>query len=223
MATTVMEAYYGTAGTATWQAVGANKIGFTNTQGVAASASAIDSIAINTFQSGTHVVNGTPTDICTNPHVQNFKYLTGTTWSINGGASAAVSDTPYGATTAATGTGGSFRWHFNDSVARVLQNVRIYVFNNTVVTTAATDVDVAMHVSGNSMTAWQVVNDYAVAGPTGFTTGSLGGDNTGPRITGAGLARTSTTDGYWYCAASVSVENAGVKTAFAFGIYVEYV
>jgi hypothetical protein len=216
-ATTVMEAYYGVAGTPTWQALASNRLAFTNTLGVAATPTTIDSLPINTFQGGTHVASGTPTDVCTNPHTPNFKYLTSTTWSINGAASAAVSDGAVSATQA------SFRWHFNDGSSRVIQNVRMYCYDNSVIATFAPAVDVAMFVSGNSMSAWFVLNDATAVGPTGFTTGNIGGDNTSERISGAGMDRTTAADQYWYVAVSAAAESAGLKTSFAFGIYLEYV
>lgn len=220
MPTTVIEALYGTAGSATWQAVGSNRIIFTNTLGSAGSASAVDSMPVNTWNKGTHVGSSaaTPVDVCTNPHVPNYEYVTSTTWKINNAAAVTVSDAAVSVTQA------SFRWHFNEaSPTRTVQNVRLYVFDNTTVTTQATGVDIALFVTGNSMTAWGVVNDASTAGPAGFTTGNIGGDNASERITGSGLDRASAgNDHYWYCAASLSIENAGVKTG-AFGIYLEYV
>lgn len=216
-ASTLMEAYYGVAGTPTWQAVASNRLAFTNTQGTGGSATTIDSLPVNTWQLGTHVASGTPTDVCTNPHVPNFKYLTSTTWSINNAASAAVSDGAVSATQA------SFRWHFNDGSSRVIQNVRMYCYDNATAGTFAAGVDVAMFVSGNSMSAWFVLNDATAVGPTGFTTGNIGGDNVSERISGGGMDRTTAADQYWYAAVSASSESAGLKTSFAFAIYLEYI
>lgn len=205
MATTVMEAYYGTAGSPAWTALGSNHLGFHNTLGSAGSAITLDSIPTGQYQLGTHVINSAhTTDVCTNPHTPNVRYLTSTTWSLDGAASASISEI--------ADTAVSFRWHFNDASARTIQNVNIHVYNNSSNAVRATGVDAQGWVKGNSMTAWQVVNDDS---------GTAGG--TGSGITGSGLSRGSAaTDQYWYCALSMSPETAGAKTAAA-GISLEYV
>lgn len=217
MATTVMEAYYGTAGSASWQAVSSNRLGFMNTLGSSGTGITPDSVQATLFQNGTHVITGTPgTDVCDEPHVPNVKYLTSSTMSVNGGGSETINDTNLADTEC------SFRWHFNDASTRTIQNVKIYTYDNTTHSARATGVDVAMYVKAFSST-WSVVNDDTTTGPTGFTTGSIGGNASG-NLSGAGLARGSAaTDQYWYCAASVSPETAGAKSAFAFGISLEYV
>lgn len=204
MATTVMEAYYGTAGSGAWTALGSNHLGFFNTIGTAGSAITPDSIPTASYNGGTHVINAAhTTDICTNPHTPNIKYLTSSTWSLNGAASAAISEI--------ADTSTSFRWHFNDASSRVIQNVNIHVYNNSSNAVRATGVDAQGWVKGNSMTTWtEVNNDSATSG------------GTGSGITGGGLARTTATDQYWYCALSMSPESAGAKVAAA-GISLEYV
>jgi hypothetical protein len=217
-ATTTPDFYYCTAGSASWQAGGSNRLGFFNTQGASGTAITPDSLPVNTWQLGTHVITGTPgTDVCDEPHVTNVRYLTTTTMSVNGGGSETINDTNL------ADNESSFRWHFNDGSARTIQNVNIYVFNNTTPATRATGMDVAMYIKGNSMSAWQKVNDDTTTGPTGYTAGSVGGNASG-NITGSGLDRGSAaTDQYWYAAASISVETAGAKSAFGFGASLEYV
>ncbi len=51
-----------------------------------------DAITVNQYQSSTHAESSTGTHLCTT-HINNTKYLTGTTISINGGASATLSST----------------------------------------------------------------------------------------------------------------------------------
>lgn len=199
-----MEAYYGTAGSGAWTALSTNHLGFFNTLGGAGSAITLDSIPTASYQNGTHVINsGHTTDVCTNPHVPNIKWLTSSTWSLNGGGSVAISEIADTAT--------QFRWHFNDASSRVIQNVNIHVYNNSSNAVRATGVDAQGWVKGNTMTNWQEVNNDS---------GTTGG--TGSGIVGAGLGRTTATDQYWYCALSMSPESAGAKVAAA-GISLEYV
>ena len=189
MATTVMEAYYGVGGSGAWTPLGSNHLGFFNTIGTPGAAITLDSIPTASYNGGTHVINsGHTTDVCTNPHTPNIKWLTASTWSLNGAGSAAISEIADIVT--------SFRWHFNDASSRVIQNVNIHVYNNSSNAVRATGVDAHGWVKGNSMTTWQEVNNDS---------GTVGG--TGSGITGGGLARTTATDQYWYCALSMSPES----------------
>jgi len=114
----------------------------------------------------------------------------------------------------------SMRVHFNDSVARSIQNGRFYCFDGTTTTTPAVGLDVAAYELANS-SQWFHLNDDSTTGPSGWTTGSVGGDNTGERIS-MGARASAATDQYWYYGLSASPETAGSKSSFAFGVYLEY-
>jgi hypothetical protein len=207
MATTLFEAYYG--GTPAWTDISTNRLGFSG------SLTSVTTVAALAFQDGTHVVSGTPgSDVCATNHARNVKWLTDTTMSVNGAASETINDTNLADAEC------TFRVHFNDAAAYALENGRLYTYNNTTTTTEATGIDVAMYVKSNSMSAWFHINDATTTGATGWTTGGIGGDNSGERISLASQAAAA--DHYYYCGMSVSPETAGGKSAFAIGCYLEY-
>jgi hypothetical protein len=172
-------------------------------------------ILATNFQDGTHVGSGTPgTDQCTTNHTRNNKWLTDSTFSANGGGSETLNDTNL------DDAESTMRVHFNDSVARSIQNGRFYCFDGTTTTVEAVGLDVAAYEKGNSAT-WFHLNDDSATGATGWTTGNKGGDNDTERI-GMGARASAATDQYWYYALSASPETAGSKSSFAFGVYLEY-
>jgi len=208
MATITFEAYYGA--TPAWQPLGSNRLVFCGSRTDIAVM-----IQTQAFQDGTHVGSGTPgSDVCTGNHANNVKWLTDTLMSVNGAASETINDANLADNEC------SLRVHFNDAVARKIQNGRFYAYNNALSTSPAEGVDVAAYEKGNSA-QWFHLNDYSSLGSSGWTTGNVGGDNTGERLQ-MGNREAAATDHYWYYALSASPESAGGKSGFAFGVYLEY-
>jgi hypothetical protein len=208
MATIAFESYFGAS--PSWQSLGANRLVFA---GSLADITAM--ILAGQFQDGMHVGSGTPgTDQCATNHCRQVKWLTDSTMSCQGAASETINDTNLADAEA------TLRVHFNDSVARSIQNGRFYCFDGSTVTNKAVGLDVAAYEKGNSST-WFHLNDYSTSGNASFATGGIGGDNSGQRI-GMGSRGSAATDQYWYYALSASPETAGSKSSFAFGVYVEY-
>ncbi len=212
MATITFESYFGAS--PQWTNLGANRLVFCGSLTDIAAM-----ILAANFQDGTHVGSGTPgADQCTTNHVPNVKYLSNTTMSRSGGGSETISDAALGSPNFLSCT---LRVHFNDSVARSIQNGRFYCFDGSVVTNPAVGVDVAAWECQNSFSSWFHLNDYSTSGASGWQTGNVGGDNSGERIS-MGERPTAAQDQYWYYALSASPESAGSKANFAFGVYLEY-
>lgn len=206
MATLTFEAYVGAPG---WTNIGSNRLVF-----CASLTDLTARIAALAFQDGTHLGSSTPgTDQCGATHAPNVKWLTDSTFSYNGGASTALNDTNL------LDTYCTMRIHLNDSTAFKTQNGRFYAFNNTTTTVQATGVEMAAYEKGNSAT-WFHLNDDTTTGPSGWTTGSIGGDNSGERITMAARG-SANTDQYYYYALSLSPETFGDKSAIAAGCSIE--
>lgn len=206
MATLTFEQFVGAPA---WTNIGANRM--------VLSASLTDlnaRIAALAFQDGSHIGSGTPgTDQCGATHARNVKWLTDTTMSTNGAASETINDTNLADNEC------SLRVHINDAVSFQTQNGRFYCFNNTTVTTPAVGVDLAAYEKGNS-SQWFHLNDDSSLGPSGWTTGAIGGDNAGERITMAN--RTSPgTDQFYFYAISAAPETFGDKSAVALGVSIE--
>lgn len=206
MATLTFEAYFGAPA---WGSIGANRLAFS------ASLTDITSrIAVAAFQDGTHLGNGLPgTDQCGVTHVPNVRYLTDTTMSVNGGTSEPINDTNLADIEC------TMRIHLSDSTAFKTQNGRFYAYNNTTSTVQATGVDIAAYEKGSS-TQWFHLNDDTTAGPSGWVTGGIGGDNAGERMTMASRG-TAAVDHYYYYALSAAPESFGDKSAVAFGCSIE--
>lgn len=206
MATVTFEAFFGTPA---WGSIGANRLVFSaSLTGLTAR------IAATAFQDGTHLGSGTPgTDQCGVTHARNVKWLTDTTMSVNGAASEIINDTNLADTEC------SMRIHLNDPVAFQTQNGRFYAYNNTTTTLQATGVDIAAYEKGNS-TQWFHLNDDSVAGPAGWITGGIGGDNAGERITMANRT-VAAVDQFYFYALSLAPETFGDKSAIAFGCSIE--
>jgi hypothetical protein len=212
MATITFESYFGA--TPSWQSLGANRLVFCGSRTDIAVM-----IQAQTFADGTHVGSGTPgSDQCTGNHANNVKWTGDTTMSVNGAASETINDANLADAEC------SLRVHFNDTVARSIQNGRFYAYNNSQTTSPAEGVDVAAYEKANS-TQWFHLNDYAAAGPTNWPPspwqGPYGGDNAGERIS-MGARGSAAQDQYWYYAISAAPETAGGKSNFALGVYLEY-
>jgi hypothetical protein len=214
MATITWEGYYGN--TAAWTDIASNRLVFSGSL-----TNINTTVQATQFQDGTHVGNGTPgTDQCGTNHVPNVKLLTGTTWSLNGAGSAAISEI--------ADTSVTFRLKFNDAANYSLQNGRLYSYDGTTTTAEAVGVDAAVWVKGQTQTAWVCINSDTATGPavTGlgtantFQTADIGGNNTNEYLSLAN--RSASVTHYYYTAMSVSPETAGGKAAFALGAYLEY-
>jgi len=72
-----------------WADLGANTLVFSSSLTDLAT-----SITVSSYQDGTHAGNGDPgTDQCGANHMNNVKYLTSGTMSVNGGGSESIDDT----------------------------------------------------------------------------------------------------------------------------------
>src|SRR5688572_5548580 len=127
MATISWESYFGN--TVAWTDLGANRLAFSGSLTNIAT-----TVTSGTWQTGTHVGDGTPgTDQCGTNHVPNVKLISGDEWSLNGAATASISEI---ADTACT-----FRLHFNDGANYALQNGKIYTWDGGTTTAEAVGVD----------------------------------------------------------------------------------
>lgn len=215
MATITWESYFGN--TAAWTNLSTNRLVFSGS-----STNINTTVQATNFQDGTHIGDGTPgNDICGTNHIPNVKLISGTQWSLNGAATATISEI--------ADTSCTFRLHFNDTQTRQLQNGRIYSYDGSTTTAEAVGVDAALWVKGETHTAWTCINSDTATGPTvtglrtasTFTTADIGGNNTG-EFYALSARSTPATDQYYYAALSASPETAGGKSAFALGAYLEY-
>lgn len=199
MATITFEGYMGAG--PSWTDIGANTLVF--------SSSLTDltaPITVNAYNDGTHAGNGDPgTDQCGANHINNVKYLTSGTFSLDGGGSTALSDANLPANDC------TLRLHFNHSSSVAVTNARAYIYKPSVsVTTKADNIMAYAWERGESATAWTLIND----------TGTTGGDNTGERLDlqNSGAA----TDHYWYIALSLSPTVVGGHTDVDLGMALTY-
>ena len=133
--------------------------------------------------------------------------------SVNGAGSEVINDTNLADAEC------SLRIHLNDASAFKTQNGRFYSYNNSTTTVQATGVEIAAYEKGNSA-QWFHLNDDTTTGPTGWVTGSIGGDNTGERITMAARG-SAAVDQLYYYALSLSPESFGDKANVAVGTSIE--
>ena len=161
-------------------------------------------IMVGQFQDGTHLGNGDPgADQCGANHANNVKYVDGTHFILNGGASEILNDTNLLADEC------TMRIHFNHTSAVVVSGVSFYCFDGVTPTNPATGMDVYAFEQGQGNTAWTLLNDAS---------GAVGGS--GDALALADSA--SATDHYWYLALSASPESVGGKSAFDFYVSLAY-
>lgn len=201
MATITFEAFYG-AGPG-WASIGANTFVF--------SSSLTDPTApvtVLAYQDGTHLGSGDPgTDQCGANHMNNVKYLTDTTMSLNGGGSENITDGNLANDEC------TIRVHFEDASEVVISAARFYAFNGTSVSSEAEGVTVYAFERGVAYASgWTKINDDA---------NNIGGDNTGERLD-LGDKGTPATDHYYYIAMSVAAQTVGQKTNFDVGVALTY-
>lgn len=199
MATITFEGYMG-AGPA-WADLGANTLVFSSSLTDLTAA-----ITVSSYNDGTHAGNGDPgTDQCGANHMNNVKYLTSNTFSLNGGGSEALNDTNL------TANECTLRLHFNHTSSVAVTGARAYIYKPSVgVTTKADNITAYAFERGQSDTAWSLIND----------TGTTGGDNTGERLDLADSG--SAQDHYWYIALSLSPATVGGHTDVDLGMTLTY-
>lgn len=147
------------------------------------------------------------------PQVNNTKFLTTTTTSINGAGSVDVRDLPNYLT--------PLKIHFTDSVSRSIQNAFLYGYDRT--TKANQPSNVALYcIDVKHPNTGQLVGNR---GGTATTWTSMTGTSSyitlvaGPQESGLGYASPGADDIHdWYIACSASGVTSGGKT---FGLYLE--
>src|SRR3990167_492280 len=198
MATITFEGYMG-AGPA-WADLGANTVVFAGSL-----TDLTVPIATTDWNDCTHAGADDPgADQCGANHMNNVKYLTGGTMSVNGGGSEAISDVNLAEAEC------TMRIHLNSASTVATQNTFFYSFNGAVVTTEAVEIECYAFERGVTATAWTQINDDS---------GNIGGDNAGERLDLG--EKTSAIDHYWFLALSARGESAGGKTSFDFGFKTE--
>jgi hypothetical protein len=168
--------------------VAANNLAFTGDGGYD------DTVEVGAWQDDTHVVSGTPgSDVCTNPHAPNVKYVDSTHFD-GGGGSEVLNDTNLAATEC------SLRWHFSHGSAISMKSCEVFAYDGSVEANPAPNVEIQIFERGVSASAWTELNDYSA--------GVGGSGDTFALQDQAGAA----TDHYYYLAVSWSPETVGSKT-----------
>ena len=201
MATITFQAFCG-AGPA-WADIGANTFVFSSSPTVIT-----DPVTVLSYQDGTHLGAGDPgADQCGANHMNNVKYLTDTTMSVNGGGSEDITDANLANDEC------TMRLHFNDASLVIISAARFYCFNGSSVSAEAEGVTVYAFERGVSeASGWTLINNDS---------GNIGGDNTGERLD-LGDKGTPATDHYYYIAMSVAAQTVGQKTNFDVGVALTY-
>lgn len=160
-------------------------------------------ITVGSFNDGTFAGNGDPGT--TQGTMNNNKYLTSNTISINGGGSESLNDTNL------TANECTLKVNFSHGSSVTTSSAFFYCYDSTTTTTEAVGVDVYAFERGASATAWTLVNDDS---------GNIGGNNSGERLSLAD--QTTATSHDFYVAVSVSPESVGAKGSFDFGVTLIY-
>ena len=193
MATFTWKGYMGAG--PSWTDLAANTIVFSSSLTDLAT-----NITVAAFNDGTHAGNGDPgTDQCGANHMNNNKYLTGSTISVNGGGSEALNDTNL------TANECTLNVLFNHGSAVVLSSVLFYCFDGATPATRAPGLDVFCFERGTTQTAWVEINDDS---------GAQGGTGNGDSF----ADRTAATDHDYYVALTASPASVGAKTSVDFGM-----
>jgi hypothetical protein len=199
MATITFEGYMG-AGPA-WADLGANTLVFSGSP-----TDLTTPITVAAWQDGTHAGSGDPgTDQCGANHMNNVKFISSGSMSVNAGGIEAINDTNL------TEAECTLRLHFNHTSSVAVTGARLYVYDGAVAANEGVGVEVYAFERGQSDTAWSLINDDS---------GNIGGDNTGERLELADSA--SAQDHYWYLALSISPESVGAKASVDLGFTLTY-
>lgn len=162
-------------------------------------------VDIGAWQDGTHLGSGVPgSDQCGSNHMNNVKYLTGSTMSVNGGGSESIDDTNL------TDDECTLKIVFSHASAVIVTVPRLYCFDGNNPLVRATGVDMKAFERGVGATSWTTINN---------DTAEEGGDNIGERLD---LAEGShATEHSWYVAVSVSPAVPG-SVFFTLGMALTY-
>lgn len=139
-------------------------------------------VIVGSYQDSTHISDSTDAHLCTTNHVNNTKYLTGSTASINGAGSSALP--------IPTGSCG-LKFNFSDAASVATSGASFYAYNGTTDTTAMAGVTFQAAQGGVS-SSWVAAN------------------GSGSALTLANQSASTTHD--FYIATSVSPTSTGQKT-----------
>jgi hypothetical protein len=110
---------------------------------------------IDSYQNTTHISNSSDTHTCTTNHVNNVKYLTSTTFSLNGGGSVSL------AAGAPTTAQCPLKFNFADGASVATSNGKFYAYDGT--TDATAMVGVTVQAIEQSNTTWVAANGSGAA------------------------------------------------------------
>lgn len=139
-------------------------------------------VVVGSYQDSTHIASNTDTHLCTTNHVNNTKYLTATTVSINGAGSTALP-----IATASCG----LKFNFADPSSVATSGAKFYAYDGTTDTTAMSGVTFQA-AQGGSTSTWVAAN----------------GSGTGLAL----ADQTAATSHDFFVATSVSPTSTGAKT-----------
>ena len=199
-------AFWGSAGPA-WTDMGTWTYIFNGTGTIATP------VTVGTWNDDMHIGDGDPgADQCGANHSNHNKYIDTDSFD-DGGGSELLNETNL------TQTECVIRVQFTDGSSVTTTNVRFYAYDGTTTTTEAVGVDcVAWESESGADSQWTVINDDTTSGA--LTVGSIGGDNSGERLTLSGQG--PATDHTWFIAISASPETVGGKADFDFGVALTY-
>ena len=185
-----------------WADIGVHTICFSGSRTDITAAIPVDSLA-----DGTHIGDGDGTgDSCGANHMNNVKYLTDSTMSVNGGGSENITDANLAETEC------TLQITFADTNSVSITNARLYCFDGSVTTNPAVGCQVYGFERGKSNVVWTEINDESA---------NVGGDNAGEHLDLADSAATSTSH-VFYIALSAGPESVGGKGSFDIGIALTY-
>ncbi len=105
-----------------------------------------DAVTVNNYQDSTHAETSAAAHLCTTTHINNTKYLSGTTVSINGGASATLSSTVPATTQC------PLKINFSDAASVATSSATFWVDDGT--TNTAGPVGVTAQAAEKGNTSW---------------------------------------------------------------------
>jgi hypothetical protein len=147
--------------------------------------------------------NGDPgTDQCGANHMNNVKYLTGTTMSVDGGAGEDITDTNL------TAIECTIKVNFSDAASVALSSVLFYCYDGT---TPATRHRAS---TCSALSAARLKRQVEINDDSGAQGGTGNGDSF--------ESRSAATSHDYFVALSASPETVGAKTAFDFGMSLVY-
>lgn len=111
-------------------------------------------VTVSSYQDSTHISNSSDAHQCTTNHVNNVKYLSSTTMSLNGAGSANLS-------TLTTGNS-PFKFNFSDAASVATSAATFYFYDGTTDATAMAGVTVQAAEGGTTST-WVAANGSGAA------------------------------------------------------------